>query len=236
MTQLCRYVTPALALAAALPLAAPGAQAQNLTFETGFERLSDPQTLIEGLNRVYVGHQVTPNFSLGQGFYSAAQGDAGGAFFWGFEGVARLPLSKGFSLSASGFVGGGGGAAQVIGDGTMLRAGLALDYQVSDAWALQLTTAYVDIDGAPISGPTFGIGLRRQIGDGTQGSWQPELAAAGGTVTAYASPSSVRTRAGGAQPRMVLVGAKALFGLGRTRSSALGPQAGSRGRKAICRS
>lgn len=213
-----------LALAAALHVTAGAtpAEARNLTVETGFERLSSPQTLIEGLNRIYVGYQFTDNLSVGQSFYSAVQGDAGGAFFWGFEGVARLPLSKGFSLSASGFVGGGGGAAQVVGDGLMLRAGLALDYQVSDAWAVQMTGAWVDIDGAPISGPTFGIGLRRQIGTAAPGSWQAQLDAAGGVVTAYTSPSSVRNRAGGAQDRIALVGARALFGLGANTQLSLG--------------
>jgi hypothetical protein len=212
----------ALATAVSTAIAGTGATAQNLTFETGLERFSSPKTLIEGLNRIYVGYQFTPNLSLGQSFYSAALGDAGGAFFWGVEGVARLPLSNGFSVSASGFLGGGGGAVQVIGDGTMWRAGLALDYQVTDAWAVQLMGAWVNIEGAPIDGPTFGIGLRRQIGDGTPGSWTPSLDAAGLVVTGYTSPSGTLNRPGGQQDNIALVGARALFALGSNTQLSLG--------------
>lgn len=221
---ICRRLSYTLALSTAI-LGTGGpraAQAQNMTFETGIERLSSPQTLIEGLHRIYVGYQFTPNLSFGQSFYSAATGDAGGAFFWGFEGVARLPLSEGLSLSASAFAGGGGGASQVIGDGTMLRAGLALDYQVSQAWAVQVTGAWVRIDGAPIDGPAFGIGLRRQIGDQSPGAWSPKLDAAGGVATVFFSPSSVRDRSGGQQARVALVGARALFDLGVDTQLSLG--------------
>lgn len=203
-------------------LAANPVTAQSLSFETGFEQLSSPQTLIEGLNRIYLGYQINDTFSLGQGFYSAVQGDAGGAFFWGFEGVARLPLSKGLSLSASGFVGGGGGAAQVIGDGTMFRAGLALDYQIADGWAAQLTGSWITIDGAPIDGPAFGIGLRRQIGAPETGGWDAQLDAAGGVVSGLVAPSGALNRSGLPQERIALVGARALFGLGRNTQLSLG--------------
>lgn len=229
-----RSTIPMLALAVGVQFAAGGreAMAQNLTFETGIERLSSPQTLIKGLHRIYVGHNFTPNLSFGQSFYSAGLGDAGGAFFWGFEGVARLPLSNGFSISASGFAGGGGGAAQVIGDGTMLRAGLALDYQISQAWAVQVTGAWVRIDGAPIDGPAFGIGLRRQIGDQAQGAWVPRLDSAGVVATALVSPSGVRNRSGTQQQRVALVGARALFDLGATTQlslAAAGAASGAQG-------
>lgn len=212
----------ALATAFCAGIAAQPVAAQILSFETGFEQLSSPQTLIEGLNRIYVGYQFTDNLSFGQSFYSAVQGDAGGAFFWGFEGVARMPLSKGLSLSASGFVGGGGGASQVVGDGTMIRAGLALDYQIADSWAVQLTGSWISIDGAPIDGPAFGVGLRRQIGAQAPGGWDAQLDAAGGTITGMVAPSGVLNRAGQPQDRVALVGARALFGLGRNTQLSLG--------------
>ena len=190
------------------------ASAQSLTFETGFERLHSPKTTIEGLHRFYIGYQATPTLSFGQSIYSGAIGNAGGAFFWGFEGVARLPLSEGLSVSASGFVGGGGGALQVIGDGTMLRAGLALDYQVSQDWAVQATGSWIRIAGAPINGPAFGLGLRRQIGTSAPGGWQPVLDSAGIFTTGLSSPSGVLDRNGNPQPNVALVGARALFDLG----------------------
>jgi len=220
----CTRPAKALALTLALGGALTGqeASAQGLSVETGFERLSSPQTLIEGLNRLYVGYQFSETLSLGQSFYSGALGDAGGAFFWGFEGVARLPLSTGLSLSASGFIGGGGGAAQVIGDGTMVRAGLALDYQIAESWAVQLTGAWISIDGAPIDGPAFGVGLRRQIGTKTPGGWDAQLDAAGGTVTALSPQNGVLNRDGNPQDSVVLVGARALYGLGQNTQLSLG--------------
>lgn len=210
----------AMALLAASAIWASGALAQSYVLETGIERLSSPQTLIEGLHRTYVGRQITPNLSFGQGFYSAALGDAGGAFFWGFEGVARLPLSGRLSLSAAGFIGGGGGAAQVVGDGTMLRAGISLDYRVTRAWDVQASASWIRIDGAPIDGPGFGIGLRHRIGDtrapGTG------LGDAGVVVSGFRAPAGVRNRSGGQQAAIALVGARALFDLTETTRLSLG--------------
>jgi hypothetical protein len=224
MPKIMKTTFVAAALAAGALALQPGiSQAEGLTFETGFERLSSPQTLIEGLNRAYIGYQFSERFSLGQSFYSATQGDAGGAFFWGFEGVARFPVTERLSIAASGFIGGGGGAAQVIGDGTMLRAGLALDYELADGWAVQLTGAWIDIDGAPISGPAFGLGLRRQIGaSGGTGAWDAQLDAAGGYAMGTFAPTGTRNRSGTQQSRIVLVGARALFGLGENTQLTLG--------------
>jgi hypothetical protein len=203
-----------LSLICLILLTAQPALARNLTFETGIERLHSANTTIEGLHRFYIGYQATPHLSFGQSIYSAGIGNAGGAFFWGFEGGARLPLSQGLSLSASGFVGGGGGALQVIGDGTMLRAGLALDYQLADAWAVQMSGSWIRIAGAPINGPAFGLGLRRQIDAGTPGAWATKLDAAGVFATAQTSPSDVRDRNDRPQPDVAMVGARALFDLG----------------------
>ncbi len=189
----------------------PGAQAQGFEIETGFERLSSPQTLIEGLHRLYVGHRVTPNFSFGQGFYSAAMGDAGGAFFWGFEGALRLPLTERLSLGASGFFGGGGGASQVNGDGLMLRAGVSADYRLTPAWDLQLTASWIRIAGAPIDGAAFGIGFRHHQGDRQAAT--SDLAAVSVVTTGFVAPSGVLTRSGGAQPTVALEGVQAMFAL-----------------------
>lgn len=215
---------------AGLLLGAGPSLAQGYVIETGIERLESPQTLIEGLHRIYIGRQVGANFSFGQGFYSAALGDAGGAFFWGFEGVARLPLTERLSLSASGFVGGGGGASQVIGDGTMFRAGASLDYRIAPHWDLQLTASWVRIEGAPIDGAAYGLGLRWRPDGQTRDHTGPALA--GVTMTAFAAPTGVRNRTGGQQAAVALAGARALFDLNsRTRLSvsAAGAASGAQG-------
>lgn len=211
------------------------AKAQGFVIETGVEALSSPNTLIHGLHRLYIGRAVSPRFSFGQGIYSAALGDAGGAFFWGFEGVARIPLTDRFSLSFSGFLGGGGGAAQVNGDGTMVRASAALDYRVSRAWDAQITASWVRIAGAPIDGPAFGVGLRYRLdGEGPSdgGTGALDFAALSMHVTHMVAPSSTRSRNGGAQPAVSLVGVRAHRDLNaRTRLvfSAAGAARGAQG-------
>ena len=201
----------ALTLAVGSGAQAQDYRAQGFEIESGLDVLQSPNTLIEGLHRLYIGRRVSPAFSVGQSIYSGALGDAGGAFFWGFEGVATLPVSQRLSLSLSGFVGGGGGAAQVIGDGLMLRAGVALDYQLSPSWDVQAHAAWLRIDGAPIDGPTFGLGLRYRVGAGGLGFSSgrvPEFDAISVFATQTTSPSGTRTRPGAQQPDISMVGAR----------------------------
>ncbi|MCB1388594.1 MAG: hypothetical protein KDK12_05530 [Rhodobacteraceae bacterium] len=217
------------ALAFALGVA-PLAQAQEFEIETGLEVLQSPATTIEGLHRLYIGRRVSPHFSIGQGIYSAALGDAGGAFFWGFEGVAHWALTDRLGLSFSGFVGGGGGAAQVVGDGTMVRAGVSLDYRVNPAWDLMLSASWIRIDGAPIDGPAYGIGFRRGLGrTGGPGTGMPEMDAIGGFVTQLVAPGGTLTRSGGAQPDITLVGARVFYNLSQGTQLSFGAAGGARG-------
>lgn len=195
--------------ALALSLSATPLLAQGFEVETGLDILASPQTRIEGLHRVYVGHRFSETFSFGQGLYSAATGDAGGAFFWGFEGVAHLPLTQRLGLSLSGFLGGGGGAAVVIGDGTMLRAGASLDYRLSSRWDLQLTAAYVRIEGAAIDGAAYGLGLRYRTDPHGASGGLPEFDAIQDVATLMRAPSGTRTRPGLPQPDVALVGVRA---------------------------
>lgn len=208
----------ALAVLAALPQTA---RAQSFEIETGLDVIASPDTRIEGLHRFFAGRRVSPGFSFGQSIYSAALGDAGGAFFWGVEGIGHLPLNERFSLSFAGFLGGGGGAAQVNGDGLMLRAGITLDTRLSPAWDLQLGASWVRVEGAAIDGPAYSLGLRYRFG-ARQTTGRDAGARAGATpgfdaialgVTRYSPASGSRTRSGTAQPAVTLVGARALFDL-----------------------
>ena len=188
--------------------------AVGFEIETSFEALNDPQTRIEGLHRLYVGHQVAPGLSFGQSIYSAASGDAGGAFFWGFEAVKTMPLIPDLSLKFQGFVGGGGGAGQVAGDGLMLRVGVAADYALSPRWGLQTGASWMRIAGADIDGPALGVGLRYSI--------DPDQVREGGALSLplrsvslgaaqVVARSGTQTRAGQPQPDLSLVGAEASF-------------------------
>tara|TARA_R110002073_G_scaffold19891_2_gene72053 strand:+ start:7435 stop:8925 length:1491 start_codon:yes stop_codon:yes gene_type:complete len=221
------YVSKVLAVAAlagGLTFGAPPrAQAQGFDIETGVEAISSPNTLIRGLQRLYVGRRVSDRLSFGQGIYTAALGDAGGAFFWGFEGVARVPLSDRIGLSFSGFLGGGGGAGQINGDGLMLRASAALDYRLSRAWDLQLTASWIRITGAPIDGPALGLGVRYRLGDTRDAAGEPrglEFDALSFYASQIAPASGSRMRSGAAQTPITLIGARAIYDINpRTRLS-----------------
>ncbi len=224
-----RLPAVALVLTAGLGLGST-VEAQGFDIETGIEAISDPATLIEGLHRLYLGRRITPRFSVGGSVYSSALGDAGGAFFWGFEGVARVPLSERFGLSFAGFVGGGGGAAQVVGDGLMLRASAALDYRLSAAWDLQASASWLRIDGAPINGPAYGLGLRYRVGGGdSSGAGVPEFDAIGAVVTQMASPGGTLNRTGGAQADVSIAGARVFFDLGPDTQLTFGSAGAARG-------
>ena len=230
MPYVSRRLFPAtLALAAGLGLGS-AAQAQGFDIETGLEAIDNPATLIEGLHRLYIGRRITPNVSVGGSVYSAALGDAGGAFFWGFEGVARVPLSERFGLSFAGFIGGGGGASQVVGDGLMLRAAASLDYRLTAAWELQASASWIRIDGAPIDGPAYGLGLRYRIGGGgTPGAGMPEFDAIGAVVTQMVSPSGTLNRSAGAQDDVSIAGARVFFDLGPSTQFTFGSAGAARG-------
>ena len=81
--------------------------APALEIENYFIYLKSPQTTIKGLHRLFVGVPIGETLSFGQSLYSGATGDGGGAFFWGFEGVTRFPISRQWNLALSGFFGGG---------------------------------------------------------------------------------------------------------------------------------
>ncbi len=131
---------------------------------SGVDVLNNPQTTIEGLHYVSYGIEVLPNLAIGQGFYSSAFGDAGGAFFWGYELSYNIPLNRRLSLYSSLFLGGGGGAYQVGGDGFMSRPYSGLRYGFSDSFSLDLGISHVRITGAPISDWALSGGINYAFG------------------------------------------------------------------------
>lgn len=185
--------------------------AGSFEFGTGFDLIQDPQTEIEGLHRFHVGREIAPGLSFGQSIYSAASGDAGGAFFWGFEMVRSVPLSGALSLNLSGFVGGGGGAAQVVGDGFMTRANVALNYAVTPKLGAELGASWIKIAGAEIDDPALNFGLTYGLGQG--GAAEP-LPLRGVSIRATGLATSGTNRNGAAQADMALAGAEVAFALG----------------------
>ena len=137
--------------------------ATALEIENDFDYLRSPDTTITGLHRFFVGIPVGENLSFGQSLYSGASGDGGGAFFWGFEGVKRLSVTPRWSLAFSGFLGGGGGASQVVGDGTMSRVGVTGEYALTSNWNARAGVSHISISCAPINDWSSSFGLRYLI-------------------------------------------------------------------------
>ena len=215
-----------LMLAAGWPGAAhanPNAPDTGLRIETGLDVLSDPQTQIRGLHRLFVGVPLGRGLHLGQSIYSAAMGDAGGAFFWGFELTKTLPLGPRLSAEAGAFLGGGGGAAQVVGNGLVKRAHLGLSYALSNRMGLGIGASYITIDGADINGPAFGATLTYALGAQGGGA----VGAGGGAnlrsaaLGASAMVLSGTNRSGTDQSNVGLIGAEAAFHMGAPGREAL---------------
>lgn len=223
-----------LAFGAALPAQADPLGG-GLQIETGLDVILNPTNKIKGLERLFIGAELGRDFHVGQSFYSAALGDAGGAFFWGFEATKAFRLTPRTQVRAAGFVGGGGGAAQVNGDGLMTRAGVTLAYALSDRLALEAGAAHYTLSGSSLKGPALSFGLvwqpnaGRGAGDSAGSGLRLRSVAFG--ASHFRLDGSLN-RAGGPQAAVSLVGAEAAFHLGRGREALLsgsGALAGAEG-------
>src|SRR5690606_18775302 len=106
----------------------------------------------------------------------------------------------------------------------------SLDYRLTRAWELQATASYIRIDGAPIDGPAFGLGLRYRIGGGVPGAnGVPEFDAIGGGITQLTSPAGTRNRPGGAQTDVTLAGGSVYFDLAPNTQLVFGAAGAARG-------
>ncbi len=165
-----------------LPIWLPGLAAQEsgtggssgLRVSYGLDLFTRQQTEISGLNALVLVYETERGFYLGNSVYSAATGTGGGLFVGGIEAGLRLPLGSSLDLRLGGFVGGGGGATQVSGDGLMTRAHATLGARVSERFSLSPSVARIRVTGSPISTTAFGLslshafdgGLRPGHGDG----------------------------------------------------------------------
>ena len=195
----------------------------SLEIESSYDALHAPDTTIEGLHRFYVGVPLDDGLSFGQTLYSGAYGDGGGAFFWGFEGVKRLAISPSLGVAISGFLGGGGGAAQVVGDGTMWRLGVVGEYAVTHHWSLQAGVSRLQVNGAKLDGWATTLGLRYAPSAKTTENGRNDmgLSSAAFRVTQYAFPD-VPSRSGTPQEDLKLMGAEARFDIAKGAEAFLG--------------
>jgi len=188
--------------------------APALEIEGDFDYFKSPKTKIKGLHRLFVGVPYGETLSFGQSLYSGATGDGGGAFFWGLEGVTRFPISPRWKLALSGFFGGGGGAGQVVGDGTMSRFGAVGEYALTSNWSARAGVSQIFISGAPINDWLTSVGLRYQVSPKprSNGAESLKLARVSFRTSKFQFPSAI-SRSGTPQAQLQLMGAEASFSI-----------------------
>jgi hypothetical protein len=153
-----------------------------LDFRLTLDSLTRDQSQLEGTIGLSLLYRLDNGFYTGGTLYSGAIGNAGGFFAGGYEIGKRFMLGNKLQLDSEIFVGGGGGASQVNGDGLMLRPSLSLTYQL-DSFDLMAGIAWIDISGSDISTPAFTLGLQkhfgqeREHGQASPGSDELQLAA-----------------------------------------------------------
>ena len=207
-----KIIIVSLTLAFSISSAISAESLPPLEIETGFDVLHSPNTTIEGLHRFYVGLPTSHNFRFGQAIYSSAYGDGGGAFFWGFEVTHRTLITSRLSASLSGFIGGGGGASQVNGDGTMGRLSILGDYELTPGWGLQAGMARIKVNGSAINdwATTLGVRFTPFKLSSTNRSADWGLRSASLRFSRYTFPNTL-TRSAKRQNDLSLMGAEARF-------------------------
>jgi hypothetical protein len=196
-------------LCAIMPCAASDAGAFEI--QSSIDIIHSPDTTIESLHRLFAGYQLGSGLTVGQSIYSAASGDAGGAFFWGYEAVKNWPISEKLSFGLQAFAGGGGGASQVIGDGLMLRLGAGLELQVSERLAFQFGVSHISIDGGDEDATALSIGVTHRAFPSQAGVNLQSVNIRSSTLSFH----DALTRSGISQPNLALIGAEFAFDAGQ---------------------
>ncbi len=146
-----------------LTLATPAlAKRPALAFRSGFDFFQLDQSAIEGINGLSIFYTTDQGYYFGESIYSAAFGAGGGFFVGGFEVGKHTPFGENLFWDASLFIGGGGGANQVPGDGLMLRPQVHLGYDFGNL-RVGAGASWVSISGSEISTPAFTITLTRPM-------------------------------------------------------------------------
>ena len=151
-----------LCLLAAVALCHP-VSAEEVQFRYGLDILDRPQSSVDAFQSITALREIRPGLYFGQSLYSAAAGDAGGLFLGGFDLIKSISLGQNTALEFGGFVGGGGGAFVVDGDGLMTRAHIGLRQRLTDTLAATFGVSYIDISGSDISTPALSFGITRDV-------------------------------------------------------------------------
>lgn len=193
------------------------AQAAPMEYRYGYDVFAKSQGTLDAFQSITAFREISPGLHFGQTLYSAAAGDAGGLFVGGFELAKRWKIGNKTELELGGFIGGGGGAALVGGDGLMTRAHIGLRRHLFGNVSGSLGLSYINISGAPISTPALSFGISRNTnaaylgGHVDRGVTDGRVLRAVKPLVKQFHPSGNRTRSGRALGTMSLVGFEATF-------------------------
>lgn len=145
---------------------------EGLRFMFGADIFRLQQSEITGFNAISMVYAFPGGIYLGNSVYSSAFGTGGGFFVGGIEAGFWLPVHSRMQLQTGLFVGGGGGASQVGGDGLMFRSSAALAIQVTDGWVFNPGISYVSVSGSSISTAALSVGLTRKLDIALSGGYR----------------------------------------------------------------
>ena len=140
------------------------ANAEEYDLRTGVDVFTKRQSSITALHNLSMMREVYPSVFLGGRLISSAGGTGGGLFIGGAELAYRLPLNQDSAIEFDAFVGGGGGANVVAGDGFMTRVGVNLRHNINERFSGSIGLSYIDISGSAISTPALSFGLSTSLG------------------------------------------------------------------------
>jgi hypothetical protein len=193
--------------------------ARGVELNLGMELFAKKQSDIEGMHQLSLIYRTESGYYIGQSLYSSVLGSGGGFFAGGVEAGLSGKLGHGIVWDLGQFVGGGGGASQVAGDGLMLRTHAALEVPVGKI-NLGLGASWIKISGSDISTPAYGLYLSQPL-DLRISTGRPDAAlpAESGTeikafkpIYSIYLPRSSAKRSGKILGRIQLLGGEFTFG------------------------
>lgn len=199
-------------------VAAGAASAEELELRTGVDVLLRSQTPVDAFHYMTLTKDIGGGFHIGQSVYSAAWGDAGGLFIGGFDAFKRFQITDSTSIDVGGFIGGGGGAVVVIGDGLMTKPQITLNQAFASGFMAHVGVGWTRVTGSAIDTPSLTFAVSRateldlDIGHGEVRPAEGLIMASAKGLGRYYYPfnSSRRNGAGNMDP-MYLVGAEFTF-------------------------
>ncbi|MDA9369022.1 hypothetical protein N9R41_00315 [bacterium] len=113
------------------------------------------------LHSVSASKKIRKNLYFGQSLYSAVSGDVGGLFIGGFELSKRFQIRTDQTFELGVFLGGGGGAALVAGDGMMEKYYVNINQELNNGYSSSIGFSYLNITGSDVTSGTLNFGISK---------------------------------------------------------------------------